>query len=402
MTGIRSIGSGFLAIPSACLRLFVSLAVVTTLLGSYAAAEPKSLTDGEFSKLLTKAQSGSLNAQNEVAKAYASGRRGNANYEEAARWYRRAADQGDPDAQTNLGVLYLLGRGVAHDDTQALRWFQRAAASDYPLGLHDLGIMYNNGWGVAKDPQHALELLLRAANAGVEVSQVNVALAYMNGGGVPQDPSLAVRWLKRAVKHGFAPANFILGIAYETGRGTDPDARKAAELYRKAAEQNLAEAQNNLGRLYLQGSGVPRDTREALRLFSAAANQGNGQSYVNLALCYLVACASVVDPIAAYSWYLSARSSGIPIPQHLSERLSAIGDQLSEEQHQRAELDSQKWIAQHPAVDPRSPVQLNQVPGPAVAMDQPIRPLTNDEVLKASWHQTPYTPQTLPIQHSVR
>jgi TPR repeat protein len=192
-----------------------------------------------------------------------------------------------------------------------------------------------------------------------------------------------------------------LGIAYETGRGTDVDPGKAAELYRKAADQNLAEAQNNLGRLYLQGSGVPRDTREALRLFSAAAKQGNGQSYVNLAVCYLVACGSVVDPIAAYSWYLSARSSGIPIPQNLSEKLSALGEQLNEEQHQRAELDSQNWIAQHPAADPRSPRELNHVPGTAVAMDQQIPTLTDDEVLKSSWHQTPYTPQHSPIQHSV-
>ena len=174
------------------------------------------------------------------------------------------------------------------------------------------------------------------------------------------------------------------------------------KLYRKAAEQNMAEAQNNLGRLYLQGSGVTRDTREALRLFSAAAEQGNRQSYVNLALCYLVACGSVVDPITAYSWYLSARSSGVAIPQHLSQRLSAIGDELSEEQHQRAELHSQTWIAQHPGVDPRSPVQLSHVPGTAVAMDQQIPTLPNDEVLKNSWHQTPYTPQQLPIPRSVR
>ena len=36
---------------------------------------------------------------------------------EAARWYLRAAEQGDKEAQSNLGVLYDTGRGVPQDFT---------------------------------------------------------------------------------------------------------------------------------------------------------------------------------------------------------------------------------------------------------------------------------------------
>jgi TPR repeat protein len=47
---------------------------------------------------------------------------------EAARWYRKAADQGHALAQYNLGLLYANGRGVAQDKAQARAWMQKAAA----------------------------------------------------------------------------------------------------------------------------------------------------------------------------------------------------------------------------------------------------------------------------------
>src|SRR5437660_6122330 len=108
MTGICSLGARFMWVYSEWLRPFISLVIAATLFHPCAVGETKPIPEAEFSKLLTKAGNGSLSAQAEAARAYASGRNGNTNYEEAARWYHRAADQGDPDSQTNLGVLYLL------------------------------------------------------------------------------------------------------------------------------------------------------------------------------------------------------------------------------------------------------------------------------------------------------
>ena len=48
---------------------------------------------------------------------------------EAARWYRRAAEQGVAFAQFNLGVRYVNGQGVARDPVQAYQWFSVAAQS---------------------------------------------------------------------------------------------------------------------------------------------------------------------------------------------------------------------------------------------------------------------------------
>jgi TPR repeat protein len=52
---------------------------------------------------------------------------GTPDYRMAARWYRRAAEQGDAVAQMNLGNLYARGLGVGRDDVAAWVWLARAA-----------------------------------------------------------------------------------------------------------------------------------------------------------------------------------------------------------------------------------------------------------------------------------
>jgi hypothetical protein len=48
-------------------------------------------------------------------------------YAEAARWYRKAAEQGYARAQYDLGYMYFYGRGVSQDRKEANRWFAKAA-----------------------------------------------------------------------------------------------------------------------------------------------------------------------------------------------------------------------------------------------------------------------------------
>ena len=45
--------------------------------------------------------------------------------DEAVKWYRKAADQGDASAQNNLGLMYEFGRGVRRNYTEAVRWYRK-------------------------------------------------------------------------------------------------------------------------------------------------------------------------------------------------------------------------------------------------------------------------------------
>jgi TPR repeat protein len=51
---------------------------------------------------------------------------------QAAAWYTKAADQGDVGAQGTLGVLYSMGQGVPRDDVEAYFWFDLAASVKSP------------------------------------------------------------------------------------------------------------------------------------------------------------------------------------------------------------------------------------------------------------------------------
>ncbi|HEY1806765.1 MAG TPA: tetratricopeptide repeat protein [Terracidiphilus sp.] len=52
--------------------------------------------------------------------------------EQAAVWYLKAANQGDVSAQGTLGVLYSMGQGVPRDDSEAYFWLDIAASSKGP------------------------------------------------------------------------------------------------------------------------------------------------------------------------------------------------------------------------------------------------------------------------------
>jgi hypothetical protein len=50
------------------------------------------------------------------------------NFAQAAKWFRKAAGQGNAGAQINLGVLYATGKGVGRNHFQAYKWFELAAS----------------------------------------------------------------------------------------------------------------------------------------------------------------------------------------------------------------------------------------------------------------------------------
>lgn len=57
---------------------------------------------------------------------------------EAAKWARKAAEQGNPTAQYNLGTLYRDGEGVEQSDAEAVKWFRRAAEQGDPDAKEEL------------------------------------------------------------------------------------------------------------------------------------------------------------------------------------------------------------------------------------------------------------------------
>lgn len=70
---------------------------------------------------------------------------------DSAKWYRRAAEQGDARSQANLASKYLRGRGVLKDYQEALVWFRKSALQGYAFAQGYLCIMYADGLGIPVD-----------------------------------------------------------------------------------------------------------------------------------------------------------------------------------------------------------------------------------------------------------
>jgi TPR repeat protein len=92
---------------------------------------------------------------------------------EAARWYRKAADQGHADEHYNLGFMFVHGRGVAQSDVEAARRWQKAADQGIAGAQSNLGLMFVQGRGVAQSEVEAARWCRKAADQGHRMRSVN-------------------------------------------------------------------------------------------------------------------------------------------------------------------------------------------------------------------------------------
>ena len=82
---------------------------------------------------------------------------GKQDYFESAKWYRKAAEQGNVVAQLSLANMYTYGKGVKQDYFEAVKWNQKAAEQGNAGALAALGIAYRDGKGVKQDRLKAKE-----------------------------------------------------------------------------------------------------------------------------------------------------------------------------------------------------------------------------------------------------
>jgi hypothetical protein len=129
---------------------------------------------------LAEAQKGSAEAQYYTATLYEKGATGGADYEQAAGWYRKAAEQGDNRAAIGLGRLYEQGLGVKKDHGEAFKWFAKASGLD-ETALSQLANRQDPDPEVAKRIRE-LEQILAAKDQEIkklsgDLRQVNATVA---------------------------------------------------------------------------------------------------------------------------------------------------------------------------------------------------------------------------------
>ena len=183
------------------IRLVVAVVTVFALCGSAKAglqeaedAASRGDDATEYRERLALAQKGDANSQYIVGYMHEYGVPVPKDVQQAAQWYRKAADQGFTKAQNRLGVLYGTGKGIPKDEQQAVKWYRKAADQGDDSAQANLGLMYANGRGVSKDEQQAVLWYRKSADQGNAFSQNYLGLMYGNGQGVPKDEQQAYFW----------------------------------------------------------------------------------------------------------------------------------------------------------------------------------------------------------------
>jgi TPR repeat protein len=171
------------------------------------------------------------------------------NYEEAVKWYKKAAEQGYADAQAELGIAHSEGKGVTEDKKEAAKWYEKAAKQGHKYAQFCLGSAYSEGEGVPENKKEAAKWYEKAAKQGYQFAQYSLGNAFYNGDGVPENKAEAVKWHRKAADQGLDLSQVFLGWAYENGEGVPENNQEALKWYKLAAEQDDKDAQEAVMRL---------------------------------------------------------------------------------------------------------------------------------------------------------
>ena len=188
----------------------------------------------------------------------------------AAKWFRKAADQGDPVAENEIGIMFRVGDGVPRDKEEAVRWYAKAAKQGSPQAMFNLGACYYNGDGVASNEYSAYAWFLLAQEAGDAVANdavkrssatmskretadafAHIGEMYDKGDDLPRSQERALLWLHKAAE---IDSQSKVLLASQLLKGTSSKYEEAFDLCRQAAK-DYPPGENCLGYMYRKGLG---------------------------------------------------------------------------------------------------------------------------------------------------
>ena len=147
------------------------------------------------------------------------------NYEEALKWYERAADKGIVLAMFRLGTLLEKGLGTKKDPDAARRYYLQAAERGNAKAMHNLAVLDADGGGKGPNYKAAANWFKKAAERGIADSQYNLGILYARGIGLEQNLAESFKWFSLAAAQGDADAG-----------------RKRDDIAKRLDQQSLAAA----------------------------------------------------------------------------------------------------------------------------------------------------------------
>ena len=149
-------------------RLIFTLLLAWSVAVAQLVAQPTKADQKPIEEVKAKAEAGNAKSQVELGLRYDKAAGVLKDRAEAAKWYRKAAEQNYAPAQNNLGLCYEHGEGVAADRVQAMKWYRKAAEQNDADAQFNLGMCYERADAGTEDWAEVYKWLSLAAGQGYE------------------------------------------------------------------------------------------------------------------------------------------------------------------------------------------------------------------------------------------
>ncbi len=318
----------------------------------------KEVKQDTLSIMIKRAESGDAAAQNTLGTWYYAGRYGaTKDYNKAAHWWAKSAQQENADGVGNLALCYQLGRGLKADSVKAISLYKLAIglgnnailsqherlAEGKNASLFSVQLMYqcySQGIGVKRDNLKALKYRAILAEGGNADEKYKLALEYLNR----QQPDQAVPWLRKAAKANHIGAIFYLGRLLYRGTGIAQNREQGIAMMEQAAAKDFVGACLEMGKIYLSGDDVERDARKGASYLQKVAGVSPEGGWL-LAQCYLKGDGVQQDYFKATQWIAEYAGSYRKDLQTILEENSTYNYYLSGLHEFRIKHNPEKAIA---------------------------------------------------------
>ncbi len=168
------------------------------------------------------------------------------NYVGALQWLHKSGEQGNSKAQLYLYYCYANGEGVQTNANEAAKWIREAAQNGESTAQGILGMLYSQKIFDCTNDTGLIDF--------------------------PQDYAQAVKWFRRGANQGNTHAQAALGWCYKKGQGVPKNQVEAYKWFNLAAAQNKEDAVKKIAeasRDLLAYDMSPAEITEAQRLSAA-------------------------------------------------------------------------------------------------------------------------------------
>lgn len=189
------------------------------------------------------------------------------------------AQGGKADDQYQLAYLYYVGKGTLADPVEAAKWCRKAAEQGHRLALNSLAHSYRDGDGVPENKAEMLIWLRKSAELGDVDAQFEVSIYLSQSGNGKSDLAEAGIWLKKAAEQGHPVAQSNLGS--QMARLDDPSKREeAVRWFKLSAMQGHPRGMVKYGIMLFLGNGVRQNEVEGAA-WIIACDPGDDESLRN-------------------------------------------------------------------------------------------------------------------------